>query len=802
MLAAALPAPGRAEVPDPGERGFALAADEVRYERDGDLYEASGNVRVEEGGRTLTADWVVFNATARAGVAAGGVELTDRQGTLVADFTAFDWSGREAFFRDAELDSPRPGFRIAGETIERTGEGRYRIGRGRFTTCRCEPESGRRPWEIEVEEARVDPEGYAVARNLRLEAFGVPVLYLPWLAFPAGTERRTGLLLPTWSSSSRSGTEIELPLFVTLGESAQTTLRPRFVGDRGIKLALDLEYVFGEEGAGEAGVAGLAGDRAVERRGPETPFGDDRWAYWLRHEHPLGRGARLGLDVKRVGDNQYALDFDDVPGLERSRRFLESAGWASLMRRGWYAGLETSVVDDLQSPDDVDRDDFLLQRLADVRFSSLPRKIGRWPLRFALESRYTFFRRLDGSGRIGDRLPVGGRFFDTGADGTFDEREADGSGGYPGGDVHRDNFGSPRPGAVPGSEGDGRFQAGELLADDGQRLDLYPHLSLPLRFGAFETLSELGFRETFYFPDAGSSERRGIGTARFDVRTRLVRDVRLGGRELRHQIEPRLAFAAVSAPSQRRNPLFVPGASVRPKRLIDGDLRLLTRDPGDRVEDARLLQVQLGQRLYDRSPGAGERPVAELRLGAGYDLADSDVRRVFVEGSFRASENFWLTFDAGYDPKRSRFDDLSGGLGWRSGDGSSLLLSYRYLREPGIGFETYRRVADVYGEADPRFRQVRQLGLDSFVRISPRFAFFTNGWVSLERSSETGGEAGLAIRSRCRCWDLLLNWEHGRRPDDTRFGIELVLAGFGRGAGIPGERERRRREERLRGLGF
>ncbi|MCE2391199.1 MAG: LPS-assembly protein LptD [Proteobacteria bacterium] len=796
MLAAALPPPAHSQLAEAegDDRSFTLTADEVVYDPERDLYEAFGNVRlVHAGGSTLNADWAVFNRSTRVGVAIGQVEFTDAGETLFAEFAAFDLGASLAATRNARIDSDRPAFRIQGETIGRTGQDRFDVERGLFTTCRCEEKDGRRPWEIEFQRADVELGGYAVGEDVWIKAFGVPVFYLPWIVFPAKTERQSGLLLPSFSSSSRNGGEFQVPLFVTLGERAQLTLRPEYMSRRGLKTALDLEYVFGAAGTGEGGVSGLFGDDRVDRDDPDTGFSDNRWAYWLRHEQPIAPGARIGLDIKEVSDNQYLVDFEDIlSGDRRERRrlrFLESSAWASVARRGLYAGLESSVVDDLQSPDDLDRDDFLLQRLADLRVSSLPRSLGGLPLRLAIDSRYTLYRQLDGRRRIGERLPVGERFFDTGADGLFDEREPDALGGFPGFDVHRDNALPGALAALRRSEGDGIFQEGELLADDGHRLDLQPRLSLPLRFGAFETLSELGFRETLYFPDLGSTEQREVWTARFDVRTRLGREFRFRGRDWRHQIEPRLAFAAVSAPSQDDYPLFVPSASVRPRRLIDGDLRLLTRNPGDRLADARLLQFQLRQLLFARpaGPGSGGRQVGELRIGTSYDFEDSQLRRAFVQGRFALLDGLQFSFDAGYDPDRSQVDEIEAALDWLSGGETSLQLRYRYLREPLLGFEAFRRDDEIFRREIRDRRKISQIDFEARFRLTSSSLVFAEGRFSLEDSSSDTGRVGIRLSSACGCWELELGLERENyysytRRDfsrETRFEVDLNLSGLG-----------------------
>jgi lipopolysaccharide assembly outer membrane protein LptD (OstA) len=770
---------------------FTLNADEVSYDRERDLYEAAGNVRVvQEGGRTLTADWLAFNRTTQVGIATGHVRIVDRQDVVVADFAAVDLRSLVALAQNASLDTPGPGFQVRGERVQRKGVNTYSIENATFTTCRCEPGSGRTPWQIETGSADVQVGGYAVARDLWFRAFGVPVLYVPWLIYPVKTERQTGFLLPSVGSSSRGGTEIQTPFFVELGPSAGAVIRPTYFSDRGLKGSAELEYVFGEQGQGVLGAAGLRGDAAVRGDDPDTPFSDDRWAYWFRHLQPLGEGGRLGFDVQEISDNQYPLDFDDIPGTG-SQRLMSSSGWASWAGAGLFAGVQAHVFDDLQSPDDLDRDDFLLQRLPQVDAAALPRRLGGLPLRLGFESRYTYFHQLDGTGQIGSATPLGGRFFDTGIDGLFDAQEQEYEPASAAADPHADDFAAGNPDRP---EGDGLFQEGELLADDGHRLDLYPHLSLPLRLGVIETLSEVGLRETLYLPRVGQSEGREVFTARFDVRTRLVRGFSLGGSQLRHVLEPRLVFAALAAPDEDENPLFIPEPRVAPRRLIEGDMRLLTRDPSDQLGDARLVVAQIGNRIFARPPvdGAPPRLLAEFRAGSGYDFEASEVSRHFAEGRFHPWRALQLHLNAGWDAGEHSLEEATAEFQWLPESRHALSLGYRYRRELTRSFEEFRRDDDVFDEGDQDADRLSQVNLTSIFVASPRLELFASGFVSLEDSSTNGGELGVLLISACRCWDLIASVEQRTRPDDTRFNLELRLSGLGRRPEVPGDLRNRR----------
>lgn len=792
VLALAPAARGAAQdgpVADPARLPFRVTADELSVDDDG-VYEATGNVRVEQsGGRTLDADWVALNSETRVGVAVGNVVIRDADDVVHADFAAVNLDTLFAITTRASLDTATSGFAVSGDSLERTGASTYRVHNGTFTTCRCPPDRGRRPWEVEIDQADIRVGGYAVARDVTFRVLGLPVFYTPWLIFPVKTERQSGFLVPAVSRSSRGGQEIELPFFWALRENANVLLRPTYIADRGFKSGIEVDYVFGDAGFGSGGAAGLAGDDDVGDGDPAQRFSDDRWAYWLRHEQPLAAGTRFGLDVWRASDNQYPLDFEDLGRDARNSRFLESSAFFTAARSGVYGGLELSLIDDLQSPNDLDRDDFLLQRLPDVRVSGLPRRLGPLPLYGAFDLRYTYFHQDADVERLRDTAPVSGQFFDTGVDGLFDPDEPDASGAFGGADNHGDTFG---PANTAGTELDGRFQEGELLADFGHRLDAYPRLSLPVRVGPVETFSEIGYRSTFYSPRHGDSEQRSLWTARFDARIRLARRYALGAGELQHVVEPRIAFGWLdNDEDQDELPLFIPRSAVRNDRLIDGDLRVLVRDPSDRLRDERFLQFVVANRLYaPRRAGEAARLIGDLRLGAGYDFEIREASDVFLRAGFYPHSRLQLRAALGYDPEAGQLDEADAVLEWRSEPrfalGSSvsdrahsLELSYRYERDSVSVFEAFRRSDDVFEDFTGDLTRIDQFNLAANLALVRRLDLFGRGYLSLEESSASGGALGVALLSSCACWELIAAVERRTRPDDTRFTLEIRLAGLG-----------------------
>jgi hypothetical protein len=740
---------------------------------------------VQADGRVLTADWLLFNGTTRTGVASGDVVIVDAQNTVRAQFMAVDLRSTVSVAMHGSMDSPVTtgfgGFAVRGEVIERTGVDTFQIEHGNFTTCRCPPDTSRKPWELETKDASVEVGGYAIAHDVWFKAFGVPLIYSPWLMYPVKTERQTGFLIPTFAQSSRNGTEISLPFFWALRDNVNLLLTPEWVSRRGFMTTLVTDYVDGEKTAGRGGASFLPNDRNVANSDTEL-FSANRWVYWLRHQQPLYPGVQLGVDLNQLSDNNVVFDFPTLLGRDtQHQRMIESAGWVDASRYGLYGSALLSVNDDLQSPNDLDRDGFFLQRLPDLRGGTLQRGLFGTPLKGEIATRFTNFVQFAGKhGTYLGQTPVNGQFYDFGADGrpNIGEPTASGALGF---NVDSNLDDASNPSSITKTEGDGVFQEGELLANSGQRLDFYPKLSLPYQLGIVETLAEGGLRETLYFPNVDSAQSRTLFTARADARTRFGRSFAIGTLPLQHIIEPRVAFAAVFAPDQRGNPLFIPEPARQEPRLIDGDIRLVTEDPSDRVPDASLLQLQISNRLYGpgRTEGSPARLYGEFRVGSGYDWKQQAFTRVFALLDFSPSRDIDVGLDGGWNPEARHLEDLRGTIGWHSERGDLLRFGYRYNRNPNPVFEGFLGRGDEFDASNKSSEKINQIDLAAYFVATSYLELFAEGFESLEPKGSNGGRIGTVIISTCKCWDLLLDVEKVARTNDTRFGVQFRLTGLG-----------------------
>jgi lipopolysaccharide assembly outer membrane protein LptD (OstA) len=787
---------------DPARRAWDITADSISYERGRDVYTARGHVRIVQPGRSLDADWVAFSNTTRRGIATGNVVIEDQGQKLEADVIHFELDDLRGILLGGRLEGKDTPFLATGEEVRKLGDQEYEFEKGTFTTCRC-PDDGTEPWVIRSEEAELEIGGYGTARNTVVDVLGVPVFWLPWMRYPLLTDRATGLLFPVFNSSTRTGLDVGLPIFWAALPNLNVTFTPHWLTKRGFKPELEFEYVFGEKSWGEIFVSGILDDQEVDPDSPDTPFSDDRYALAWLHDQMLPAGYRAKVDGKLFSDNLYPFDFREYSNL-KDDRFVESVGFVekrfgALGRYGVTGGAR--YADDIQNPDDVDRDRFLLQRAGELAFAGMAEPVtDTLPFEFSFDTQLVNFQPHE---KASDELPTAAvvgddLFLDTGLDGLPDQKEpgyGDPTISSPT-DPHKDDFGPLAPG---GTEGDGRFQEGEPLADRGQRLLVNPRVAVPLRLGdVAEVRTELGYHGTLYNSRAQSFEARHLGTAQVDLRTRLRRglDMPWLGRAT-HLLEPRLAWTGITDVSQDDNPLFVPRGEVLQERIRQLELGNVLRDPSDRIDETNAVTVALGNRVFVPTP-PGEDGVLEpprifldTTLSGSWDFANDDLRNLYVDGVLFPAEQWRVRFNTGWDLDESEISEVLFEFAYSDERGHDLGVAYRKVEDvPGF-FDNFTIEDERFDDAETSFDEINQ------VELFARYAF-TRFWAasyrlrfSFEDSIALTNQAGIEYISRCGCWALRVEFEQDRQAG-YQAGVRYRIVGLGDDTVRPFDGRRRR----------
>ncbi|MBW1677028.1 MAG: LPS-assembly protein LptD [Deltaproteobacteria bacterium] len=403
-----------------GEPGlpYHIKADSLNYDDATKTYRARGHVTITRADQSLQADAVDFNAETTEAEAWGNVHFRWGEDWLTGTGLEINLDAGIGTLYEGTLFIKESHFYIRGSKIEKIGKDSYHVADGRFTTC-----DGDSPaWEITGKDLRVTIEGYGTLKHAAFWARSIPVLYAPFLVFPAKIKRQTGLLVPQVSYSDRDGFEYNQPFFWAISESSDATFYEHYMEHRGFKHGVEYRYVLDAESKGTAmydflydweiddgtadGYEGFTEDK-------ELRLNRKRWWFRMKNDQELPAGFKAKLDVDLVSDQDYLREFDTgYSGYEHSDNYFLKEFGRELddetetvrlnqlnLSRGWD---QYSLNVDFRWYDNViirknDLPDRTQQNLPSVNFTGSKQKISDTPFYFDLESSCDHFWREVGT---------------------------------------------------------------------------------------------------------------------------------------------------------------------------------------------------------------------------------------------------------------------------------------------------------------------------------------------------------------------------------------------------------------------
>lgn len=370
-----------------------IEADSLTYDRQKDQYIAEGRVEILRGGMTLRADRVVLDLSTRLANAEGKVEVIQEGSKLQSERLEINIDDQTGKVINGHLFFEPYNLTVYGEEIHRLSENRYRVVGGTLSTC-----SGPVPdWRFTAREMDLTVEGLAEARHATFDVRNVPLLYLPYLAYPALTQRKTGFLLPEYRSNSRIGYGLSLPFFWAFDQSYDATFTQTYFTKRGYHQGVEFRYAPWEWLHGSVDAEYIHDmqepDLAINNRGGPRKE-DDRWRFRMEQAASLPGGvvSRGKLDV--VSDNYYLEDFSPDND-ERYLRYLTSVLNATKRWDMFLLAGEGRYFRDLVAPDDDNSR--TPQKLPSLLFHKAQLPVFGLPVALGWDTSFDHFWRDEGS---------------------------------------------------------------------------------------------------------------------------------------------------------------------------------------------------------------------------------------------------------------------------------------------------------------------------------------------------------------------------------------------------------------------
>jgi LPS-assembly protein len=224
--------------PQPANQPMLVQATEIRYDYTNNTVSAVGNVQIYYNGATIEADEVTYDQKTKRLRAQGNVRLTEADGKItygqVIDLTDD--------YRDGFVDSLRletaDDTRFAAARADRS-QGNFTVMQsGVYTACEPCADNPKKPPLWQVQAARIihdQSEKMLYFEDARIEFFGVPLAWVPFMSAPDPTvKRKSGFLFPTVSDATQYGVGVEIPYYWALAPNYDVTVSTMATSRQGV----------------------------------------------------------------------------------------------------------------------------------------------------------------------------------------------------------------------------------------------------------------------------------------------------------------------------------------------------------------------------------------------------------------------------------------------------------------------------------------------------------------------------------------------------------------------------------------
>lgn len=257
----------------------------------------SGNVDIVTDSAVIHASKAEVSDNGKSMSARGNVSYSDRQLSVSSD-------GLSVSSETQSLNLQNTVYQLTGfvghgaaEEIDISANTGISLKEVSFTTCPL----GQEDWRLVASEISIEQgETMGEARHTRFYVGDVPVLYLPYFAFPVSNQRQSGLLFPLISSSTSTGIDYEQPYYWNIAPNYDMTISPRLMSNRGVQLKTEFRYLT-ENSQGNMFLEYLPNDTKLASD-------DSRYFYRYQHQGALGDSWMLNANINGISDNNYIVD--------------------------------------------------------------------------------------------------------------------------------------------------------------------------------------------------------------------------------------------------------------------------------------------------------------------------------------------------------------------------------------------------------------------------------------------------------------------------------------------------------------
>lgn len=282
--------------------------------------------------RLIVADKIEYNAKSEEIKTVGNTEITNKSGqrmTLVDSYISGQgtdlsgdeiqiWLGKHVYVESNSIERNGP-ITIAKDAT--------------FTAC-ANCDSYGDAWDVWARkiEHNMDTRMMSFYSPV-FYAYQVPVFWMPYITMPdPGVKYKTGLLIPDMGSTNKMGTQINVPLYISLSETHDMTFTFGYLTKENPLLQLEHRLNLPHS--------------AFRTTGSFThnKMGQNRWHIFNDDVIELGENARATIFLERTSDKTYLQKY----GFYDSQPYLDSGAKLEIFGQSSYAVADMHIFQELR----------------------------------------------------------------------------------------------------------------------------------------------------------------------------------------------------------------------------------------------------------------------------------------------------------------------------------------------------------------------------------------------------------------------------------------------------------------------
>ncbi|MES0327516.1 MAG: LPS-assembly protein LptD, partial [Gammaproteobacteria bacterium] len=295
-------------------------------------------VVIEKHELRITADKASYNQSSENISLDGNVHVDTNNMAINADMGQLSKEKQSSFFESVEFQIEKNNMRGKAASISANKDNNTELKNTSITSCNLKDPD----WRLDADNISLNhEEEYGSAEDVVLRFMEVPFLYIPYMEFPIGDRRRSGLLAPEIGNSSSRGSELTIPWYWNIAPNHDAILAPHLMSRRGTQL--DMQYRFLTEiSNGKMDAAYLNNDKITE---------DSRYQFQYQQHTQFTSDLNMDIDVQDVSDTEYFNDFSNnlstssTTHLNRNLKLnFNKQYWRSYFLAQTYKTLDTTIL--------------------------------------------------------------------------------------------------------------------------------------------------------------------------------------------------------------------------------------------------------------------------------------------------------------------------------------------------------------------------------------------------------------------------------------------------------------------------